>query len=96
MFNLHKSAPRLAALVLAAALSACGSGGGGEGGGGSSAPPPPPNAGAGPFSGGVPASALQSVNGLITFMDMLIATMTNDTSEPILLGESALPVDDTI
>ena len=94
MFNLRKSAPRLAALVLVAALSACGSGG--SGGGGVADDPPPPNAGAGPSSGGVPASALQSVNGLITFMDMLVATMTNDTSEPILLGESALPVDDTI
>ena len=91
MFNLRKSAPRLAALVLVAALSACGSGGGGG-----ADDPSPPNAGAGPSSGDVPASALQSVDGLITFVDMLVATMTNDTSEPILLGESALPVDDTI
>ena len=81
--NLPKS---LVALAVAAAVSACGSGGGGGGGGGAA---PPPVA-----TTDVPASAQQSVSGLIAFMNGLIAS-TSETSEPILVGDAVLPVDDT-
>ncbi len=43
----------------------------------------------------VPASAQQSVGGLIAYINELIATMTNDTSEPILVGDATLPTSDT-
>ena len=73
------------ALVMTAAVAACG--GGGSGAAAPSAPTSLP---------GIPASALDSVDGLIAFMTQLIDTGTNDTSEPILLGESVLPVNDAI
>ena len=77
------------ALIMTAAVAACGGGGGSD-----VAAPPPPTP---PTSqSGIPASALDSVVGLIAFMNQLIDTGTNDTSEPILLGESVLPVTDTI
>lgn len=75
-----------AALLSAAALSGCG---GDDGGGGSAN-----NANNG-ASGGIPASALASVDGLIAFMNDLIANRTDETSEPIDLGTSPLPTDDT-
>ena len=78
----------LIALVMTAGVAACG-GGGGDGGGAFSGAPAA-------SSGGIPASALASVDGLIAFMNQLIDTGTNDTSEPILLGEASLPTDDTI
>ena len=77
------------ALVMTAAVAACGGGGGSD----VAAPtsPAPPT-----LLSGIPASALAGVDGLIAFMNQLIDTGTNDTSEPILLGESALPVNDAI
>ena len=87
-FNLHKP---LIVLVLTAAVAACGSGGGGSDFGGGTGGPPNP-----PATSNIPASALASVDGLIAFMNQLIDTGTNDTSEPILLGDAILPVNDTI
>lgn len=43
----------------------------------------------------VPLSAQQSVGGLIDYIKQLIATGTNDASEPILVGDAVLPTDDT-
>lgn len=89
--NTHKV---LIVLVMTAAVAACGGGGGG----GSAAPvgvgaaPAAPA----PATSDIPASALASVDGLIAFMNMLIDTATNDTSEPIVLGDASLPVNDTI
>ena len=77
------------ALVMTAAIAACGGGGGSD----AAAPSSPTS----PTSlSGIPASALDSVDGLIAFMNQLRDTGTNDTSEPILLGESVLPVNDAI
>ena len=76
------------ALAMTAAVAACGGGGGG---GSDVAAPSSPTS-----PSGIPASALASVDGLIAFMNQLIDTGTNDTSEPILLGESVLPVNDAI
>ena len=90
--------PPLIVLVMTAALAACGGGSGGAGGGagaGGGGAAPPPGAAAPPTSD-IPASALASVDGLIAFMNQLIDTGTNDTSEPIRLGDASLPVDDTI
>ena len=85
----------LIALVMTAAVVGCGGGGGGDvgavGDGAGGAPvvaAPDPNS--------IPASALASVDGLIAFMNQLIDNGTNDTSEPIVLGDASLPVDDTI
>ena len=78
--NIPKS---LVALAVAAAVSACGS----DGGGGAA---PPPVA-----TTDVPASAQGSVSGLIAFMNGLIAS-TSETSEPILVGDAVLPVDDAV
>ena len=87
-FNVHRP---LIVLAMTAALAACGGGSGGvDVGGGGGAPPNPP------ATSDIPASALSSVDGLIAFMNQLIDTGTNDTSEPILLGDATLPVDDTI
>ena len=84
----------LIALVMTAAVSACSGGadGGGDVGGG-------PNGTPGQLISAttdIPASALASVDGLIAFMNQLIDNGTNDTSEPIVLGDASLPVDDTI
>ena len=88
-FNLRTT---FIALVMTASVAACGGGGGGGGGDGSDvATPASPS-----LLSDIPASALASVDGLIAFMNNLIDTGTNDTSEPILLGESVLPVSDTI
>ena len=91
-FNVHTI---LIALVMTAAVAGCGGGGGGDlgavGGGAGGAPvvaAPDPNS--------IPASALASVDGLIAFMNQLIDNGTNDTSEPIVLGDASLPVDDSI
>ena len=85
-FNLRTT---FIALVMTASVAACGGGGGGDGS--DVAAPSSPS-----LSSDIPASALASVDGLIAFMNNLIDTGTNDTSEPILLGESVLPVSDTI
>ena len=84
----------LIALVMTAGVAACGGGGGGGGDvgvgvGGGSAP-------VASSCGVIPASALASVDGLVAFMNQLIDNCTNDTSEPILLGDAILPADDTI
>lgn len=42
----------------------------------------------------VPASAQQSSAGLLAYISELIG-MTSETSEPILVGDAVLPVDDT-
>lgn len=75
----------LIALVMTAGVAACGGGGGG------SAPGAPAAS-----SGGIAATALASVDGLVAFMNELMDTGTNDTSEPILLGDASLPVDNAI
>ena len=87
-FNVHTP---LIALAMTAAVAGCGgdSSGGGDGA----------NGGPGvsvPSTTDIPASALAGVDGLIAFMNQLIDTGTNDTSEPIKLGDANLPVDDTI
>ncbi len=74
--------PLLASLAIALALSGCWSGDDDD--------PKPPAA-----SSGVPASATQSTKGLVDYLNELIATMTNDTSDPVVLGDAVLPVDDT-
>ena len=85
----------LIALVMTAGVAACGGGGGGGGGdvgvggGGGSAP-------VASSCGVIPASALASVDGLVAFMNQLINNCTNDTSEPILLGDAILPADNAI
>ena len=84
-FNLRAT---FIALVMTASVAACGGGGGGGSDVAAPASPSSPS--------DIPASALASVDGLIAFMNNLIDTGTNDTSEPILLGESVLPVSDTI
>ena len=88
-FKIYKP---LIALVMTAAVAGCGGGGGGDlgavGGGAPVVAAPDPNS--------IPASALASVDGLIAFMNQLIDNGTNDTSEPIVLGDASLPVDDTI
>ena len=89
--------PPLIVLVMTAALAACGGGSGGGGadvGGGAGGAPGA--AAPAPATSDIPASALASVDGLIAFMNQLIDTGTNDTSEPIRLGDASLPVDDTI
>ena len=90
-FNVHTI---LIALVMTAAVTACSGGadgGGGVGGGPNGTPGQPISA-----TTDIPASALASVDGLIAFMNQLIDNGTNDTSEPIVLGDASLPVDDTI
>ena len=42
----------------------------------------------------VPASAQASVAGLVAYLNRLIDE-TTETSEPVLLGDAVLPVDDT-
>lgn len=81
-----------ALLALAGMLGACSDGGsvsGGVGGGGGSG-----GGGGGSSGSDLPASALQSSDGLIAYMKQLIATQTNETSEPIRLGDVTLPVSD--
>ena len=73
----------LAALAACTALAACGGGGGGGGDG----------AAAGSGAGGL-AQAQSSVSGVIAYMQRLISS-TNETDEPLGLGEIKLPVDDT-
>lgn len=42
----------------------------------------------------LPGSALQSTSGLISYLNQLIAA-SDDTSEPVLVGDVVLPTDDT-
>ena len=96
MFKLNGCKP-LIALAITAAVAGCGGGGGGGvgvgvgGGGGSAAAPA-----AAPATCAIPASALASVGGLIAFMNQLVDTATNETSEPLALCDVTLPVDDTV
>lgn len=77
------------AALLALALAACGGGDGDGGGDGSTTTTT--------FAPGsqVPNSALQSVSGLVAFLNELISGSTNDTGEPVLLGNVVLPTSDT-
>lgn len=79
-----------AAALLALALAGCGGGDDGGGGGGSTTTTTT-------FAPGseVPNSALQSVSGLLAFLNELISGRTNDTGEPVLLGNVVLPTSDT-
>ena len=75
----------LLALCASAALAACGSSSSND-----DAPPPVAR------TTDVPDSAQQSVTGLIAYLNDFIATMTNETGEPILVGNATLPTGDTI
>lgn len=86
-FNVYKP---LLALVVTAAVSACGGSSSGDNGSGGS-----PGSAA-PATTDVPAAALSSVDGLLAYINQLIDSGSNDTSEPIFLGDASLPVDDTI
>ena len=86
---MHKHLLRnvLLASATALALSACG-GGGGDGG----APPvvtPTP----GPTTD-VPTSAMATTDGLLAYVKTLLG-MTSETGEPVVIGDIALPTDDT-
>ena len=72
----------LAAMTAAMALAGCGSSSGD--GSGSGAPAQ---------TSGVPDSAQRSVSGLLAYMNQLIAG-TDETSEPVFLGDATLPADD--
>lgn len=65
------------------ALAACGSSGGDD------APVPAPV-----VTTDIPASATANAAGLLTFANAQIGT-SSDSSEPILVGDATLPVDDT-
>lgn len=82
---------RHALLVLAtgAALVGCGGGDDRNDNGNGTSP------GASASDSDVPEAAQQSAEGLITYVKQLIATMTNETSEPVRLGGATLPVSDT-
>ena len=79
----------LLALATAAALGGCG-GGGDDDNAGADAQGPPSTAGS-----DVPEAARQSADGLVAYVKQLIASSTNETSEPVRLGDAALPVSDT-
>ena len=85
MFKLNGCKP-LIGLAIAATVAGCGGGGGG-----SSAAAPA----AAPATCAIPASALANVGGLIAFVNQLMDTATNETSEPLALCDVTLPVDDT-
>ena len=87
-FNLRTT---FTALVMTASVAACGSSGTHV-----IESSPPSTRSLPSLLSGIPASALARVDGLIAFMNQLINTGTNDTSEAIRLGESVLPVNDTI
>jgi hypothetical protein len=73
------------AIALSAVLGACGSSGGDDDA------PPAPSPGTG---SDVPSSALESVAGLLAYVNELIAG-TSETSEPVRVGDVTLPVSDT-
>jgi len=81
---------RLAAAVVTAALALAGCGGGS----GEVIAPSTASTPSTPGGGSeVPASALSSVDGLVAYLKQLIA-QTSDSSEPVVLGNAVLPVDD--
>ena len=69
-------------VLSAAALVAGCSGGSGD----DAAPPPTANT-------GVPASAQENAGGLVAYVRQLIGA-NSETSEPVLIGDAVLPVDD--
>jgi hypothetical protein len=71
----------LAAMTAAMTLAGCGSSSGDSGGG------------APAQASGVPDSAQRSMSGLLAYMNQLIAG-TDETGEPVFLGNATLPVDD--
>ena len=71
----------LLALATASALAGCGGGDDGD----SAQGPPSSNS-------DVPQAARQSQDGLVAYMKQLIASSTNETSEPVRLGDASLPV----
>ena len=75
----------LAAMTGAMTLAGCGSSSGDGGGSGGGAAPTQTSA--------VPESAQRSVSGLLAYMNQLIAG-TDDSNEPVFLGDATLPVDD--
>lgn len=82
---MNRSITKLAPVVLAlaAALAGCGSSSNDGGSSGSAS------------TSDVPQSAQASVSGLMAYMNDLINNMTNNTSEPILVGDAVLPTSDT-
>jgi hypothetical protein len=48
-----------------------------------------------PATSAVPALAQQSISGLIAYVNDVIASMTNDTGEPVVLGDAVLPTSET-
>jgi hypothetical protein len=72
-----------AALCVVAALTACGGSSGGD------------STITTADSAGVPQSALQSVTGLVTYLEDLIAR-TSETAEPVTLGDVVLPTSETL
>lgn len=89
MFKLNVCKP-LIALAITLAVAACGGGGCGGGGSSGAAAPIAP-----PATCPIPASAVASIGGLMAFLNQLINTATNETSEPLALCDVTLPVDDT-
>lgn len=51
--------------------------------------------GSGSNGSDLPSSALLSSDGLIAYVKELISSQTNETSDPIRLGDVTLPVSDT-
>ena len=94
MFKLNVRRPLIVLVFTAAVASIAACGGSNDGGvvGGGTVGP----GGTTPAVTSVPASALASVDGLIAFMNQLIDSGTNETGEPIALGDASLPVDDAI
>ncbi|MGV3572444.1 MAG: hypothetical protein ACO1PB_17725 [Ramlibacter sp.] len=78
----------LAACATALILAGCGGGGGGGSGGG--------GGGDDRAASDVPDSALRSVQGLVDFMEDVIASMTRNGSEPLALGDVTLPTSETL
>jgi hypothetical protein len=72
----------MAAMTAAMTLAGCGSSSGDGGGIGAPAQ-----------TTGVPDSAQRSASGLLAYMNQLIAG-TDETSEPVFLGDATLPADD--
>jgi hypothetical protein len=86
---MNELSKRTGRVVLAAAALAlvAGCGGGNEDGGSRAASSRPASE--------VPASALQSPEGLAAFQKSLNNSSTDATSEPLVLGDAALPVSDS-
>lgn len=83
-FHLRRTALMLSgALLVASSLVACGGGDDDSSGSSTSS------------TTGVPASAQQSTSGMVAYLGKLIDESTNDTSEPVLVGDAVLPTDDT-